>query len=185
MNDRSREVTTLLDDVARGDPDAMRKLLPLVYDDLRARAGAYMRGERKGHTLQPTALVNEAYMRLVDQQDVPWSGRGHFLAIASKTMRRILIEHARARGARKRQGDWGRIPLNEGVLEGRAEVDILEIDEALERLAKHDERLARVVELRFFGGLSVEETAGALGVDPRTVKRDWRAARALLFDLLG
>ena len=179
-------VTRLLSRAGQGDGEAMQRLMPLVYDDLRRRAQALMRRERVNHTLEATALVNEAYLRLVDQEQVAFKDRAHFHALAARSMRQILVDHARQHAAGKRGADWQRIPLEAGVLhEERADIDIVALDEALRELEELDERKARVVELRFFAGLSVEETAKALDVDERTVKRDWRVARTLLLDRLG
>lgn len=174
------EVTRLLQEFQRGNPDAAERLMPLVYDELRRLASSFMRRERSDHTLQPTALVHEAYMRLVDQRSVEWRDRSHFLAIAAQAMRRILVDHARRRGAEKR-GGGNRVTLQESmaVSEGQ-EVDVLALEEALHELETLDERQVRVVELRFFGGLTVEETAEALGVSAPTVVRDWRHAKAWL-----
>ncbi len=175
------KVTQLLSDLAAGKPDAGHALLPLVYDQLRRAAQQRMAQERSGHTLSATALVHEAYMRLVGDDDVKWDGRGHFYAAAAEAMRRILIEHARSRGRVKRGGDRQRVPLN--VVDLAAEPDpdqIMALDGAIERLAKEDARLAEIVRLRFYAGLSVEETAAALGISDRTVKRDWAFARAWL-----
>jgi len=177
------EVTVLLSQMAEGDSAAMGRLLPLVYAELRRRAGARMKNERRDHTLQPTALVHEAYMRMVGDGVSP-TNRAHFFALAATTMRRILVEHARRKNAEKRDGAWDRVPLNEGLIEGRSDVDVLEINDALEKLKEFDERMARVVEMRFFGGLSVEEVEQVLDVNERTIKRDWRVARTLLVDAL-
>jgi RNA polymerase sigma factor (TIGR02999 family) len=166
---------------AAGDPAAADQLLPLVYRELRALAAAYMRRERPGHTLQPTALVHEAFIRLVDESRINWRGRTHFFALAARQMRRILIDSARSRNARKRGGGLHRVTLDEGLLTSAGPTfDVLALDEALRRLARLNDRQAQVVELRFFGGLSVEETAQFLGVSAPTVKNDWRAARAWL-----
>lgn len=154
--------------------------MPLVYRDLRRRAGAYFRRERPGHTLQPTALVHEAYLRLVDQRQLAWKNRAQFLALAAQMMRRILVDHARARAAAKRGGI--RVTLVEGLVAGTSpQPDLLDLDEALSELAELDERQAHLVELRFFGGLSIEETARALDVSVATANRDWVTAKAWLF----
>jgi RNA polymerase sigma factor (TIGR02999 family) len=160
--------------------------VPLVYDELRRRAAAYLRRERPNHTLQPTALVHEAYLRLVDQRRAEWKNRGQFFGVASQMMRRILVDRARARRMAKRSGRWARVTLDEA---GRAappvEVDVLDLDVALTELASFDLRKSRIAELRFFGGLSLEETGEALGVSLATVERDWQAARAWLFKTLS
>ena len=175
------ETTQTLIHAAEGDQGAIDRLLPLVYDELRSLAGNLMRHERDGHTLQPTALANEAFIRLIDQHSIDWKNRAHFFALAAQTMRRVLVDHARARGAIKRGGDRRRIALAEDAAIGLDQLDdLLALDEALHKLARLSERQARVVELRFFGGLSIEETAEMIGVSPRTVKGDWRVSRAWL-----
>lgn len=183
----SGEVTRLLIAWNAGDRDAVERLMPLVYGELREIAERHFRRERPGHTLQPTAVVHEAYFRLVDQTRVTWKNRGHFFAIASQAMRRILIDHARAREADKRGGRDKQVTLDVGVAspEPANDVDLLALDEALVRLKELDEPQARIVELRFFGGLSIEETAEAMETSPSSVKRDFRSARAWLFRELG
>ena len=174
------DVTQLLADVQNGRADATPQLIPLVYDELRRLARQQMRRERPDHTLQPTALVHEAYFRLVNQPDRTWQTRTHFIRIAAQVMRRMLIDHARARRTAKREGGL-RVPLEEPLLVTEEQSDeLLALNEALERLAQFDARQSRVVELRFFGGLTVEETAEALDLSPKTVKRDWCVARAWL-----
>jgi RNA polymerase sigma factor (TIGR02999 family) len=164
-----------------GGRDPADQFVPQVYDELRALAARELRRERPGHTLQPTALVNEAYLRLAGEKQVDWKGRSHFLAIAARDIRQILINHAQARGAAKRGGGAARVSLlTAGLIDDRPEVELLDLDAALRDLHDLDERQARVVELRFFGGLDVEEAAEVLGVSPRTVKSDWRFARAWL-----
>jgi RNA polymerase sigma-70 factor (ECF subfamily) len=175
------DVTQLLADVQDGRPDAAPQLMPLVYDELRRLARGQMRRERPDHTLQATALVHEAYFRLVNQPERSWQNRTHFIRIAAQVMRRMLIDYARARLTEKREGRLQRVPLEEPLLVAEEQADeLLALDEALERLAQFDARQSRVVELRFFGGLTVEETAEALGMSPKTVKRDWSVARAWL-----
>lgn len=176
------ETTRLLLNSAQGDKAALEALLPRVYDELRAIAEAKMRNERPDHTLQPTALVNEAFLRLVDQTRVQWQGRAHFCAMAANMMRRILVDHARRRAADKRGAGRGRVPLENvcGAAKGEDPVDIVALDDLLDELARLNERHARVVEFRFFAGMTVEETAHVLGVSPATVKNDWRTARAWL-----
>ena len=155
--------------------------MPLVYNELRRLARGYLRRERPGQTLQPTALVNEAYLRLVKDKKQDWKTRSHFVAIAAISMRQILIERARARGAQKRGGDRARVTLDEGLVAGQGRsVDLLAVDAALTRLAAIDSQQARLVELRFFGGLTIEESAEALGISPATVKRHWAMAKAWL-----
>jgi RNA polymerase sigma factor (TIGR02999 family) len=168
-----------------GDPKAVAELMPLVYDELRRLAASYVRRERRGQTLQATALVNEAYVRLIGEKAQTWQNRTHFLAIAALSMRQILVQRARARKAAKRGGDPERITLDERFLPvaataGTRPIDLVALDAALDKLAALDARQAKVVELRYFGGLSVEETAEALDVSPATVKRDWTLARAWL-----
>ena len=170
-----------------GDDGALEQLTPLVEAELRRLARGYMRRERPGHTLQTTALVNEAFVRLTDARSVRWQDRAHFLAISARLMRRVLVDHARSRGYRKRGGGAERVTLDEmHVVAAGPEVDLVALDRALQALTEVDARKGKVVELRFFGGLSVEETAEVLGVSPDTVKRDWRLARLwLLRELEG
>jgi len=180
-------VTELLRAWSAGDEAALAQLIPAVERELRRLARIYMARERLGHTLQTTALVNEAFVRLIDARQVPWQDRAHFLGIAARLMRRVLVDHARTRGMQKRGGGAYTVPLNEdmAVAETR-DVDLLGLDRALEALAAVDERKCRVIEMRFFGGLTVEETAEALRVSPDTVKRDWRLAKLwLLRELEG
>jgi RNA polymerase sigma factor (TIGR02999 family) len=176
--------TQLLSRATSGDDKAVSKLMPLVYDELRRLAASYLRRERPGQTLQATALVNEAYIRLISERAHNWQNRTHFLAIAALSMRQILVQRARRRNAAKRGGDPDRITLDEHLLAapggGPGDVDVLALDAALDRLATLDERQAKVVELRYFAGLTVEETAEALEVSPATVKRHWTLARAWL-----
>ncbi len=182
----SQNITHLLKEWNAGDPQALNRLTPLVYEELRHQAARYLRRERHGHTLQTTALIHEAYLRLVGVKDVHWQSRAHFFAIAANLMRRILVDHARRRDADRRGGSQIRVPLDEafGVV-NEIDVDLLAIDDALSRLETIDPQQARVVELRFFSGLTVEETAAALGVSPKTVKRDWSVARAWLRREIG
>ena len=178
---QAADLDALLSRARGGDKDALARILPIVYDELRHIADRYMRRERPGQTLQATALVHEAYLRLLEEKAPDWQNRAHFLAIAATSMRQILVERARARTASKRGGKTGRITLDEAVLAspGHA-VDIEAIDEALTRLARVDPTQARIVELRFFAGLTVEEAAEAIGVSPATLKREWSVARAWL-----
>jgi RNA polymerase sigma factor (TIGR02999 family) len=177
----AEDVTQLLLAWSRGDRTAGDQLLPVIYAELHRRAAAAMRREQDGHTLQPTALVHEAYMRLVDQRRVEWQNRAQFYGVAAQLMRRILIDHAREHLAQKRGGGAHQVTLSgiEAVPDDDP-VDVLALHEALERLARLDARQARLVELRYFGGLSIEETAEALDVSPATVKREWATARAWL-----
>jgi RNA polymerase sigma factor (TIGR02999 family) len=167
--------------VTNDDRQSLDSLLPVVYQELRRLAAAYIRHEKPGQTLQPTALVHEAYLRLMKDRPDRWQNRAHFCAIAAHSMRQILIERARARNAQKRWGDKARITLEEQLVQGgERSVDLLALDQAIERLAALDPEQAQIVELRFFGGLTVEETAEALGISPATVKRHWTVARAWL-----
>ncbi len=185
MADHPQDATAALSAHTEGRPVAASRLLPLVYDELRRLAARYMARERREHTLQPTALVHEAYVRLIDGTRVDWQGKTHFFAIAAIQMRRVLVEHARSRKAQKRGGDRCRVSLNSGIAAVPDELDMIQLDEALGKLAQESPRQERVVELRFFGGLSVTETAQVLEVSERTVKRDWRKARAFLYRALG
>ena len=176
------DITVLLAELRAGNRSAESRLLPLVYAELRRRARRYMRGERPDHTLQPTALVHEAYLRLAGQREVDWQSRAHFFAVAAQLMRRILVDHARARKAEKRGGGEPRVALNESLaMTEEKSAELMALDEALTRLAERDPRQARAVELRFFGGLSEEEAAEVMGISLRTLKRDWSVARAWLF----
>lgn len=176
-----QEVTQLLVDWGNGNQAALDRLMPVVYTELRQLAHRYMRRERPGHTMQTTALIHEAYLRLVDQNQVRWQHQAHFFGIAARLMRQILIEHARSRTRAKRGGGVGTISLDEAAIVSQARAtELLALDDALERLATIDPRKSQVVELRFFGGLSVEEAAQVLNIAPNTVLRDWRMAKAWL-----
>jgi RNA polymerase sigma-70 factor (ECF subfamily) len=178
---RSTSVTELLVRWREGDDGARERLMTLVYADLRRKAAAFLRRERGGHTLQPTALVHEAYLRLVAQDRVAWQNRAHFLAIAASMMRRVLVDHGRRQKAKKRGGPAARVTLDDGLAPSMPrDLDLLALDEALDALAALDEQKARIVELRAFGGLEVEETAAVLGISPATVKRHWAFALAWL-----
>lgn len=175
------DITALLEAHAFGDPDALDELFPLVYEELRRMASRRMQEERSGHTLQTTALVHEAYMELVDLDDVDWQDRRHFFAVAARVMRNVLVDYAVKRNAQKRGGDRDRVPLEEQ--DGAVSValdNVLAVHQALDRLETIDERQVRVVECRFFAGLTIEETANVLGISTATVGRDWRIARAWL-----
>ncbi len=186
MTERNHDVTGLLRAWTAGDLEARDQAMALVYRELRRRAAAHLRRERVGHTLQPTALVHEAYLRLIDQRDAVWQNRVQFLAVVSQMMRRILVDHARARLAAKRSGRWARVTLGDAhdAATASTQIDLLDLDAALNRLALVDARKSRIAELRFFGGLSLEETGQVLEVSPKTVERDWQAARAWLFRAL-
>ena len=174
-------VTELVRAAARGQPGAAEQLLPLVYGQLRALAQRYMGGERTDHTLQATALVHEAYLRLVQNEHIDWNGRAHFYVAAADAMRRVLVDHARRCGAAKRGAQWNHVTLNLADLAaGRGLSELLAVDEALDALAASEPRTAEVVRLRFFAGLSVDDTARALDVSPRSVDREWQYARAWL-----
>jgi RNA polymerase sigma factor (TIGR02999 family) len=176
------DVTLLLSALTRGDDGAASKLIPVVYAELRRLAGSYMRRERVDHTLQATALVHEAYLKLVEQRSVNWQSRAHFFGVAAKLMRRILIDHARGHSRQKRGGDDHKVSLDEALIFSEQQADeLLAVDDSLNQLAKIDPRQAKVVEMRFFGGLSIEEAAEVLGVSPKTVKRDWSVAKAWLY----
>lgn len=176
------DVTQLLLDWGNGDAEALERLLPLVHDDLRRRARRFLARERPGHTLQPTAVVNEAYLRLIDQNRVQWQNRAHFLAVAAQMMRRILVDHARTRRREKRGRGVAPVPLDDiDVAAREPDLDVVALDDALEALARVDARQAAIVEQRYFGGMTIEETAQRLGISPATVKRDWEVARAWLY----
>jgi RNA polymerase sigma factor (TIGR02999 family) len=178
----SMQITQLLKKWSEGNQEILDKLMPLVYEELRRQASRYLRRERSNHTLQTTALIHEAYLKLVDQKEVEWQSRGHFFAIAAQAMRRILVDYARERHRDKRGGNAENLPIEEALMVSSQEksVDLVALDEALTRLAEFDERQARVVELRYFSGLSIDETADVLGVSNVTVRRDWNMAKAWL-----
>ena len=182
----THEVTQLLVAWSNGDKAALDRLMPLVYTELRRLARHYMSRERPGHTLQTTALVNEAYLRLVEQEGMRWENRAHFFGIAAHLMRQILVDHARSRQAAKRGGAQVRLSLGEvDRIASRPDVDLIALDEALGRLEAIDPQKSRIVELRYFGGLGIEETAEVIGVSPATVKREWSMARAWLRSEVG
>jgi RNA polymerase sigma factor (TIGR02999 family) len=177
----SADVTVLLGQLVQGDQQAASRLMPAVYQELRQMAARYMRRERVDHTLQTTALVHEAYLKLVDQTSANWQNRAHFFAVAAQVMRHILVDHARGHLREKRGGGCQVIALDEGlVFAPEQSSELLEVDAALQRLSELDARQGKIVELRFFGGLTVEETAAVLGISPKTVKRDWSVAKAWL-----
>lgn len=183
---KTHQVTELLAAWSHGDKEALDKLMPLVYDELRRLARQHMRRERAGHTLQTTALVNEAYMRLVDQRRAQWQNRAQFFGVAARLMRRILVDHARSRNRLKRDGDAHRISLDEAATVSQEQsTDLLALHEALKKLETMNERMGRIVELRFFGGLSIEETAEVMKVSPGTVMKDWTFAKAFLHEAIS
>ncbi len=177
----TQNITLLLERWGNGNKEVLDELLPIVYDELRRQAARYLRRERVGHTLQTTALIHEAYIRLVDQRNVRWQNRAHFFGIASQLMRRILVDHARTKKRAKRGGSDIRVSLTDVAVATKTEdLDVIALDEALERLEAIDKQQARIVELRFFSGMTVEETAEVLSISPATVKRDWSMAKAWL-----
>jgi RNA polymerase sigma-70 factor, ECF subfamily len=181
MSAPGNDVTVLLAQVRAGNQQAAEQLIPLIYNELRRIAGAYLRRERPGQTLQATALVHEAYLRLANGQEGPWQNRAHFFAIAANTMRRILVDHARRRLASKRGGGARKVELDDSVLIGKDKLeDVIAVDEALKRLEKLDPRLSQLVELRYFTGLDVEDAAEAMGISTMKLKREWRSAKAWL-----
>jgi RNA polymerase sigma factor (TIGR02999 family) len=180
--DKSKEVTIFLKAWSGGDRRAADSLLELVYKELRKLAASYLQRQRPDHTLQPTALVHEAYLKLIDTSEVNWQDRAHFFAVAAQTMRNILVDHARAVAADKRGGAAQKIALDEAAgFSKNEDIDLIDLDEALRQLARQDELQSRIIELRFFGGLTIEETAEVLKISPATVKREWAMARAWLF----
>jgi RNA polymerase sigma factor (TIGR02999 family) len=182
LSGASEQVSDLLRAWSGGNPKAAEQLMPLLYDELRGLAVRQLRGERGDHTLRPTALVHEAFLRMVDQKEGAWRNRAQFFALAAQAMRRVLVDHARTRRAAKRAGGWERVTLDEeAAVEGPQELDVLALNAALEELHAIDEGKVRLVELRFFGGLSVEEAAEVLGVSPSTLAREWRLVKAWLY----
>ncbi len=176
-----KDVTELLEAMSTGKEGALDALIPVVHAEMRRQAARYLRRERQNHTLQPTALVNEAFLKLVEQRNVRWQNRAHFFGIAAQAMRRVLIDHARAQRRIKRGGPNQQVTLDDAMIrEESRSIDVLALDQAMQRLAVIDERQARIVELRYFGGLSVEETAEVVGVSPATIKREWSMAKAWL-----
>jgi RNA polymerase sigma factor (TIGR02999 family) len=182
MEENSQQITQLLNQWSDGDAEVLDDLMPLVYKELRRQASRYLRRERANHTLQPTALINEAYLKLINQRDVKWQNRAHFFAIAAQAMRRILTDYARERKREKRGGAVEDLPIEEAfaIVSREKSVDLIALDEALNKLAKFDERQAKVVELRYFSGLSIDETAEVLNVSNVTIRRDWNMAKAWL-----
>jgi RNA polymerase sigma factor (TIGR02999 family) len=181
MDSGREDVTALLAQLTKGNEEAASKLIPLVYAELRRLAGSYMRRERSDHTLQATALVHEAYLKLVEQRSVDWKSRAHFFGIAAQVMRRILVDHARGHLRDRRGGGQRAVPMDKAlVFAPEQSLELVKLDQALERLSKIDPRQGKIVELRFFGGLTVEQTADLLGISAKTVKRDWSMAKAWL-----
>ncbi len=185
--EKSAEITRILQEWSSGKQEAADVLLPLVYEELRRQASRYLRRERRDHTLQTTALIHEAYLKLIDQHEVNWQNRAHFFGIAAQAMRRILVDYARGKNRAKRGGAGENLPLEEATLVVSTErsVDLVALDEALTRLAEFDERQERIVELRYFSGLTIEETAEVLRISPATVKKDWNVAKAWLRREIG
>jgi RNA polymerase sigma-70 factor (ECF subfamily) len=180
------EVTRILNDMSAGNRDAPDRLMPLVYDELRRLASRYLNRERPDHTLQPTALVHEAYLRLIDQTQVTWQNRAHFIGVAAQMMRRILVDHARLHHVAKRGGHRRKLSLDDAIsFEEKRGVDLIALDDALGDLVKLDPQQSRIVELRFFGGLTVDETAEVMSISRSTVKREWVMAKAWLYDQLS
>src|SRR5262249_13221127 len=185
MESSSNEITRQLIAWSKGDKAALERLIPAVYQELRRMADYYLRGEQSGHSLQPTALVHEAYLRLIDQSQVEWHNRAHFFGVAAQMMRRILIDHAKTKHRAKRGGGARKISLEETVNYTREKAaELVALDEALRELGEIDERKSRIVELRYFGGLTVDETAEVLGISDKTVMRDWNLAKAWLYSAM-
>jgi RNA polymerase sigma-70 factor, ECF subfamily len=189
MNESQAEkpITQILSEIKSGNENALQELLPIVYDELRRLANNYLRKERANHTLQPTALVHEAYLRLLGQHEIEWQNRAHFFGVAARLMREILIEYARGRNRLKRGGEFKtQISLDAAIsFSNQKQLDIVSVDDALSKLEALDQRQARIVELKFFGGLTVEEIAEVLGISPATVKREWSSAKLLLYKMLN
>jgi RNA polymerase sigma factor (TIGR02999 family) len=183
----SHEITQMLIELTDGNTEVVDVILPHIYGELRRLASSYLRRERSDHTLQPTALVHEAYIKLIDQKRVKWQNRAHFFGIAAQVMRRILMDHARKHNAEKRGGEFEKLPLEEEILivSHDKSAELIALDDALEALAQLDEQKAKIVELRYFGGLSIEETAEVMGVSVPTINRQWRMAKAWLYDQIS
>jgi RNA polymerase sigma factor (TIGR02999 family) len=183
MPSSPKEVTQLLADWRGGNRQALEELMPLVYQELHRLADHYLRRERVGHTLQATALINEAYLRIINQEGVNWQNRAHFFGVAAQMMRRILVDHARSHLYAKRGGGAQKLTINEAldIPQQERDLDLVALDDALQRLEQIDPQQSRIIELRFFGGLTIEETAEVLGISPATIKRDWNWAKAWLY----
>lgn len=182
-----KPITQILSELKKGEATALEELLPLVYGELRRLANCYLQRERADHTLQPTALVHEAYIRLVGQKSIAWENRAHFFGVSARLMREILIEHARARGRQKRGGEFKTlIALDDAIsFSNEKQLDVVAIDEALSKLEMLDERQARIVEMKFFGGMTIEEIAEVTEISPATVKREWSTAKLFLYKMLS
>jgi RNA polymerase sigma factor (TIGR02999 family) len=182
-----KSITQILSEIKNGNQIALDELLPLVYDELRRLANNYLRNERSNHTLQPTALVHEAYLRLLGQKEIEWQNRAHFFGVSARLMREILIEYARGRNRQKRGGEFKtQIVLDEAIsFSNQTQLDVVAVDDALSKLEKLDQRQARIVEMKFFGGLTVEEIGEVLSISPATVKREWSTAKLLLYKMLN
>jgi RNA polymerase sigma-70 factor (ECF subfamily) len=181
MTSSPQNITQLLVEWGNGDKEALDKLLPIVYEELRRQAERFLRRERPNHTLQPTALIHEAYLKLINQEHMRWQNRAQFFGIAAQLMRRILVDHARGKQAAKRGGEDVKLQLDEAMIGGRQkDVNLVTLDEALNRLGQLDEQQGKIVELRYFSGLSIDETSAAVSISPATVKRDWTIAKAWL-----
>jgi RNA polymerase sigma factor (TIGR02999 family) len=189
MNETEAEksITQILSEIKNGNQIALDELLPLVYDELRRLANSYLRNERSNHTLQPTALVHEAYLRLLGQKEIEWQNRAHFFGVSARLMREILIEYARGRNRQKRGGEFRtQIVLDDAIsFSNQTQLDVVAVDDALSKLEKLDERQARIVEMKFFGGLTIEEIGEVLSISPATVKREWSTAKLLLYKMLN
>ena len=181
-----KDLTTLLNQSASGDGLAMEELFPLVYKELKSLAANYLKNERANHTLQPTALVDEAYIRLINWENVSWQNRNHFFSVAAKAMRNVLVDYAGRKNSEFRGGSFERVTLSDGIAFTKMpDIDLVDLDEALNDLADLNERQCKIVELRFFGGLTIEETATILGISEMTVKRDWHFSKAWLYNKLN
>jgi RNA polymerase sigma factor (TIGR02999 family) len=187
MAQTQKPITQFLNELRSGDQESLNELLPLVYDELRRLARSHLSRERSDHTLQPTALVHEAYLRLIGQAEIEWQNRAHFFGIAARLMRQILIEYARMKNRKKRGGEFKtQIALDDAVsFNDQKELDVIAVDEALKKLENLDERQARIVEMKFFGGLKIEEIAEVVNISPATVKREWSSAKLFLYKLLN
>ncbi len=182
-----KPITQILQELREGERSSLNELLPLVYDELRRLANSYLNRERSNHTLQPTALVHEAYLRLLGQKEIEWQNRAHFFGVSARLMREVLIEYARGRNRQKRGGEFKtQIALDDAIsFANQSQLDVVAVDDALSKLENLDERQARIVEMKFFGGLTVEEIGEVLSISPATVKREWSSAKLLLYKMLN